>query len=973
MTLHEAIRDVLLNFGSLTTAEIANKINWHRAYKRRDGKPVSGTQINARVSKYPELFLVTKDNYVELKNSSLVSLKITIDKVAETLYGSNYNVDHVSELLIPMFSLYLKFNDPFTLLRNKENNQVKRSDYLIKNLLEDLNELNTNEQYKNLLTVPIALFKDLNKAIQFKIIINILEGTTKFRVAKYFTERKTSHEYDSFEEYLFDDTSLEELIDSAFDYNKRFSDYAAWSIPEDDFKIYFNKLINEFHWKKKIVYPGSTPTQISQLISSLIQAEEFEEHEKSLIFDPFLGKGSLLANITLENSHRNIISIGGDINENSIIIARLLFTVNNIKDYEFKTGDAFNSWSQYKNFADWFVADPPPNLKLTSHIDVFEGYGSSKNYSETIINMGLYHTHEAGKIFLVVPESFLYSTTKSVVFIRKKLIDKNYLDAIISLPAGIYAPYASNKTSLIVLDKSRISRKDNFLFIFDGSKIKPEEFATLIPEIQLKYQDKYNKFLTNEYFIKSTDLIGENYEYKLRNPLSLILAGSPELNYIPIHNLLPSFNNRDIQQPIIFSGNALKKEELSNSGEYPYIQISDLSNDPLSCYINEKNIRYYAAHIEDITPKFIKPGSILIAKAGDNLKPSIYSGKSNALISSSIISIEINSDIILPKYFIHQLYQPYFKDQIEAIRFGASIHSFRLQSFLKLVVLVPSISEQEEFIRKYESMRFESGFTKDEIEILIGELKHKSKGPLGSIKASVTRLENFISRKQKSGDVISPEDLAYNLLPDQKKEDFSVYSLPKTFQMLYLHIDRIDDYLKKAVQFATLGEEKIKSETINLYEFINSIVIPSNNYNIKIILNKKKADKHLIVQADPDRLLTIFELLIDNAFIHGFHSKPNSASTIMIGLETKKGENITQREVIVTVENNGTPPKGLTLEKFITKGHTTNSENGGMGLGGPFINKALKLMGGQLLSVTDISDKAGEFNVQFRFKLISNE
>ena len=96
---------------------------------------------------------------------------------------------------------------------------------------------------------------------------------------------------------------------------------------------------------------------------------------------------------------------------------------------------------------------------------------------------------------------------------------------------------------------------------------------------------------------------------------------------------------------------------------------------------------------------------------------------------------------------------------------------------------------------------------------------------------------------------------------------------------------------------------------------------------------------------------------------------PNSDSKVNVSWEINKGEISTTRNVVISVKNNGAPPKGLTLEKFITKGHTTDSENGGMGMGGSFINKALQLMGGELTDVKDISQKAGEYNALFKFKL----
>jgi len=57
MTLHEAILEVLHNHGKpMSAQEIAEVINQHKLYIRKDGDPLKGGQINARISNHPELF-----------------------------------------------------------------------------------------------------------------------------------------------------------------------------------------------------------------------------------------------------------------------------------------------------------------------------------------------------------------------------------------------------------------------------------------------------------------------------------------------------------------------------------------------------------------------------------------------------------------------------------------------------------------------------------------------------------------------------------------------------------------------------------------------------------------------------------------------------------------------------------------------------------------------------------------------------
>lgn len=59
LTLHEGIVEVLRAGGNrpLTAGELADQVNIQRLYRRKDGAPVDGGQVHARVQAYPRLFV----------------------------------------------------------------------------------------------------------------------------------------------------------------------------------------------------------------------------------------------------------------------------------------------------------------------------------------------------------------------------------------------------------------------------------------------------------------------------------------------------------------------------------------------------------------------------------------------------------------------------------------------------------------------------------------------------------------------------------------------------------------------------------------------------------------------------------------------------------------------------------------------------------------------------------------------------
>jgi type I restriction enzyme M protein len=64
-----------------------------------------------------------------------------------------------------------------------------------------------------------------------------------------------------------------------------------------------------------------------------------------------------------------------------------------------------------------------------------------------------------GACAVVVPEGLLFGSTKSHVELRKKLVEEFNVRAVISLPAGVFKPYAGVKTSVILFTKPIDHRK----------------------------------------------------------------------------------------------------------------------------------------------------------------------------------------------------------------------------------------------------------------------------------------------------------------------------------------------------------------------------------------------------------------------------------------------------------------------------------------------------------------------------------
>jgi len=67
-----------------------------------------------------------------------------------------------------------------------------------------------------------------------------------------------------------------------------------------------------------------------------------------------------------------------------------------------------------------------------------------------------------GRCAVIVPDGVVFGSSKTHRAIRKKLLENCRLDAVISMPSGVFKPYAGVSTGIMVFTKGEPTRKVRF-------------------------------------------------------------------------------------------------------------------------------------------------------------------------------------------------------------------------------------------------------------------------------------------------------------------------------------------------------------------------------------------------------------------------------------------------------------------------------------------------------------------------------
>ena len=259
-----------------------------------------------------------------------------------------------------------------------------------------------------------------------------------------------------------------------------------------------------------------TPQKISSILSRIVtldcqNPQAGKKKQINRVLDFTCGSGSLLLNVRKDMGSNGIGKIyGQEKNITTYNLARMNMLLHGVKDTEFEIhhGDTLvNDWDILceKNPAkkiefDAIVANPPFSLRWdpteeTAKDFRFNGFGLAPKSAADFAFLlhGLHFLSGDGTMAIILPHGVLFRGGKEET-IRKELLKKDYIDAIIGLPSNLF--YSTGiPVCIIILKKCR--KNDKILFINASSSEHYEK-------------GKRQNYLRDE----DVDLIVNTYQYR---------------------------------------------------------------------------------------------------------------------------------------------------------------------------------------------------------------------------------------------------------------------------------------------------------------------------------------------------------------------------------------------------------------------------------------------------------------------------
>lgn len=130
-----------------------------------------------------------------------------------------------------------------------------------------------------------------------------------------------------------------------------------------------------------------------------------------------------------------------------------------------------------------------------------------------------------GRCACIVPDGVLFGSSKAHKDIRKEIIENHRLEAVISMPSGVFKPYAGVSTAILIFTKTEHGGTDNVWFYdmtADGFSLDDKRTPVAendIPDIIERFKnldkEKDRKRTDKSFMVPKQDIVDNDYDLSI--------------------------------------------------------------------------------------------------------------------------------------------------------------------------------------------------------------------------------------------------------------------------------------------------------------------------------------------------------------------------------------------------------------------------------------------------------------------------
>ena len=237
--------------------------------------------------------------------------------------------------------------------------------------------------------------------------------------------------------------------------------------------------------------------------------------------------GDMLLNARLREHFNNTMFYGNDMDRTMLRIGDMNMLLHGVDNPNISYRDSLSEQNTDVEKYSLILANPPFKGSLDYEAVSADLLKVTKTKKTELLFLALFLRilKKGGRAAVIVPDGVLFGSSKAHKQIRQEIIDKNKLDGVISMPSGVFKPYAGVSTAILIFTKTGDVGTDKVWFYdmkADGLSLddKRQPIADNdIPDIIERFDHLENETdrarTEQSFFVPVEDIIANDYDLSI--------------------------------------------------------------------------------------------------------------------------------------------------------------------------------------------------------------------------------------------------------------------------------------------------------------------------------------------------------------------------------------------------------------------------------------------------------------------------
>ena len=202
------------------------------------------------------------------------------------------------------------------------------------------------------------------------------------------------------------------------------------------------------------------------------------------------------------------------------------------------------------------LANPPfkGSIDAESISDSLKAVTSTKKTELLFLALFLRLLKKGGQCACIVPDGVLFGSSKAHQSIRRELVEQHQLRAVISMPSGVFKPYAGVSTAVLIFTKTAAGGTDNVWFYdmqADGFSLDDKRTPVAqndIPDIIARFaapeKEKDRARTEQSFFVQKEEIVANGYDLSLNKYKQVEYT---PVEYPPTQQLMTELHELEMQ------------------------------------------------------------------------------------------------------------------------------------------------------------------------------------------------------------------------------------------------------------------------------------------------------------------------------------------------------------------------------------------------------------------------------------------